>query len=199
MKGVIVLFLLAFGSIASAADSRLPEDSPLKPVKARHFDEVAALPEWSLHNKKVYVLVAGVHFNESWLQAVDSDLAPGFIETIQKNFAVIYQKAIIDGLAKAGFEVVSDHKKADTLVVGSVEDLRIYTVQSKHFVGSTTNNSGSANLLLEFIEGEELKMFFSNSKETRIKGGSLKGSMQGDFERLMKSFVKSASKVLKKM
>lgn len=93
---------------------------------------------------------------------------------------------------------MSSAAASDVIVLASVEDLRIYVTQAKHFVDSKTSNTGSANLLLEFIEQGELKMFFSNAKETRQRGNELRNSVEKDFKRLMKSYTQAAIKVIKK-
>lgn len=198
MKHLLAIALLVLTTNAWASNTRLPTDSPLQHVKAKFFDEVAATPKWSPKGKSLYIQVAGVHFNEYWREAVSKDLAPGFEQAIENNFSIIFKQVLTEQYTKEGYQIESSAINADVILLASVEDLRVYVTQAKHFVESKTANTGSANLLIEFIEKGELKMFFSNAKETRQRGNELRNSVEKDFERMMKAFTKESLKVIKK-
>ncbi len=80
MKWTLLPSLL-FGlllALPSLAESRIPPELGLTPLKSRKFDDAALAETWSGAEKRYFVVVTGVHFNERWVEEWQDQFTPGF-------------------------------------------------------------------------------------------------------------------------
>ena len=196
LRFVTFISLLLTCSTPTIAKDRVPAELGLSDMGAHFFDEAKAKPEWNAKNKKLFIYVAGTHFNERWKKGASTELASGFESSVDANFKKLYRKALIDAFSAEGFNIVYNQKEADALILGNIEDVRIYLLDSKHLKGSTVNHAGTANRVLEIIEQDDLKAFLSNAKQTRDFSSQAKRDMNRDFQRLMESFAEKAAKAI---